>query len=164
MNLDYIAGLFDGEGHIKSHIYQRNGNHRGCACYIGISNNNKDVLDNIQKFLGYGSVVFNGFCSGEEHNPSYCYHIMNKKDIKHFIELIKDRVVIKREECLLALEMLEIWLTFKGGIKITDEQMLNLIDLAIEMTRYKSGKNGPKSFKIQKLEKLKSEFKGGKNL
>ena len=56
--------------------------------------------------------------------------------------------------------MLDILKDSKQGKKITNEKMIRLLDLSIEMMKHKSGKNGPKKSKIEKLVKIKKEKEG----
>ena len=161
VSADCIAGFFDGEGYIISIILARETGPRGVGIYIGISNNNIKVLNIIQKTLGYGKVSFSSFCKGEEHNPNYSYDVYKKPDVKKFINMVKNKVIIKKEECVIALKILKLVEPFRAGRKqkTPDNVMIKVVELIIEMTKYKSGKNGPKRVKIEKLNKIKNQYK-----
>jgi hypothetical protein len=155
---DYIAGLFDGEGHFGTRAYNRNGKKtKGFALYIGISNNDLPVLLEIQEFLGYGHVIKNEAKPRPNYNQTYCYHIQKKADVRKFLDMIKDRVHIKYRQAELCDEFLCLWEKMRGGIQTSKEDMILAIDLFIEVTKLKSNKNGTVEEKIQKLEKLKEE-------
>jgi hypothetical protein len=56
MNLDYVAGLFDGEGHIIAKEYRNGEGDPSFTVEIGISNTDIDALREVQSFLGIGKV------------------------------------------------------------------------------------------------------------
>lgn len=164
ISIEYIAGLFDGEGHITCHVYSRYGNRKsGMSVCVGISNNFKDVLYKVQDFLNMGQVILNNKQT-DIRSTTYCYHILNKNDVEKFLNLVKEYLIIKKEECLLALDMLQITKKFRRGIKIPKEKLITLVDMSIEMIKKRSERIGRHSLEcdIQNKIKLKQDIlKGG---
>jgi hypothetical protein len=78
LNIEYIQGIFDAEGCIYI-------NKRKFSTYkISISQkNHPDILQEIQKFLGFGTV------------SNFNLHISKKSDCLSFMQLVKNGVIVK---------------------------------------------------------------------
>jgi intein-encoded DNA endonuclease-like protein len=80
MTYAYIAGFFDGEGHVSLKCKR-----------ISISQKNPDVLKRIQKFLGYGYVRQNN-------QGMWLLRIGARADREDFISWISPHSIIKRDQ------------------------------------------------------------------
>lgn len=99
MNWDYIAGFFDGEGNIhilKTKTYE-NGKHN-LAVAIRIYQSSKDVLEEIQKFIGYG-VIYR-----KKNEGVFELTFVKKENVKNFLLNIKDKVITKKGQVNYLLE------------------------------------------------------------
>ena len=106
ISIQYIAGLFDGEGSLsftKNHRTDRNGAKNGKIGYspiITITNQNKVVLNLVKEFFNFGQV------SGpREENLCYDFQIRNLSDCIIFLKFVLPFLIIKKEkaEDLLSL-------------------------------------------------------------
>lgn len=90
----YLAGIFDGEGHIgfsKKHFFRAE-----------IANTNEEIIRLLHERLGFGSVSV--LASRKEGwRPKYSLRTRNIGEGRKFLELIKDKVVIKRDQVSKAL-------------------------------------------------------------
>lgn len=87
ISLDYIAGVFDGEGNINY----------SCKHYqIVITNTNLEMLEQVQSFLNMGKIYtrkkvgMNKIC--------FMYRIFKREEVCKFIEIFLPRVLIKRQD------------------------------------------------------------------
>lgn len=91
MNLDYIAGFFDGEGSAISYI-----NSKYLTFRIDIANTNRDVLEKIREYLGFGRVHKSRDTSAG--NAVFHFYAGAHEDVLRFIELVFSRCFIKKEK------------------------------------------------------------------
>lgn len=167
--LDYIAGFFDGDGSFGVGIRIDNKetgyeNRQGIEVSVGIGNNYIEILEKIQKTLNMGSLQISGY--GRDGNPEYAFQITNRKDCEKFINLIGDRMDVKKKQGRIFRQILDLIKNNKQNHKIPEKVMLKVIDLNIELVRLKSRKGGSFIFKLNKLENLRQKFlklRGGKN-
>lgn len=100
MNWDYIAGFFDGEGCLTVANRKRG----GIKYQISISQCQKEVLEEIKNFTKVGNVYEANHRGNRNWKPvwkkAFSFRISKRKDILFFIENIKDRIIVKREEIL----------------------------------------------------------------
>jgi len=100
----YVAGFFDGEGCVSMQAYYQKGKYEKfprIAMLVNITQNSREVLDNIQN-------VFGGRVGA--HNPSNnCYrlNISGKQKMKFFLESILPYSIVKKEDILLGLMFIE---------------------------------------------------------
>ncbi|MBU1988150.1 MAG: hypothetical protein KKD94_01555 [Nanoarchaeota archaeon] len=99
MNWDYIAGFIDGEGSIIL---------KPPRVRIYISNTNKEVLDEIRKFLGCGKVYeINRKNADKKWRKQYGWTICSHKEVLRILKNLKNRLVIKKELCKEAIFYIE---------------------------------------------------------
>ena len=99
MNWDYIAGFVDGEGSILIPQNKR--------VKISIYNTNRESLEEIKNFIGYGTIRFVDRNPGKW-KPSGIYSITNsRKIILPILEELKDRCIIKKEKINEAIEFIK---------------------------------------------------------
>lgn len=94
----YIAGFFDGEGSV---VTQQN------RVRISIANTNKEVLEDILKFLGFGA-IYPDKRKIEHKNwkQGWFYKTTNNEDSLKFIESIIPYMIIKKEKTIVAHDLL----------------------------------------------------------
>jgi hypothetical protein len=104
INLDYIAGFFDGEGNVA--IKVSSDKKRKYQTYFGgrvqIVQTNREILKKIKAFLGYGYVIERKN-RNVEWRRSYFYQIQNEQELRDFINKMKNRTYRKHKQ-LLVLE------------------------------------------------------------
>ena len=100
--IGYIAGLIDGEGYIRFNSAQRQVSR---VPIIAVTNTNVEVLNWLSKKVG-GHVYLKNMPKKKTHKPSYEWKFCGVKQIKHFLEQIKDLLIIKRPQAELMLEYL----------------------------------------------------------
>ena len=87
MNWHYLAGFFDGEGTITI---------RGKRCRVAITQTNKEILEEIRDFVGYGYVV-----EVKKRKPHWkdcwIYFISRKADMLHFFKNVYPFLILKKE-------------------------------------------------------------------
>ena len=97
--LAYLAGLFDGEGHIgkqsndKDHPYE--------AWHIGISNNYRPVIDWLLEMGGKDRLKVR---ASPKHALGWDWRVHNQQDVLAFLQAIEPYMIIKRD---LAREVIE---------------------------------------------------------
>ena len=90
----YLAGFFDGEGSLSIRIREDKRYRTGFQVLLraDITQKNRKVLELIQENLKMGNIFFN------RRDKLYQYHIYRIKDLKKFVSLIIDKVIVKRKE------------------------------------------------------------------
>ncbi len=94
MNLNYVSGFFDGEGSLSIFVKKDERYNTGFHVSVRINMTQKDsvVLYRIKKFMKMGNITFNRCYE------LYEYNITRIKDVEKFINLIKDKVIVKKNE------------------------------------------------------------------
>ena len=102
-NLIYIAGLFDGEGHVSIPISKRRGQTPQYWLQIGITNRDKNLLENVQKILGVGHINIDE----RKDNPTkarICYRwIANSQEAAKVLTKILPYLRTKRKQAELGI-------------------------------------------------------------
>jgi hypothetical protein len=98
MNWDYIAGFFDGEGCFTV-VNRKNG---GIKYQLALSQTEKYVLDEIQKYINVGKVYESCNKGNKNWKPywkkAYTLRISKREDILFFLSNIEDKIIVKKEE------------------------------------------------------------------
>ena len=112
MNSQYLAGFFDGEGSFSIRIRTDKRYKTGVQVLlrIDITQKSRNVLDLIREFAKTGNVYFNSTYK------LYQFNIYKIDGLKKFISLIKDEVVVKKEELDKFSRCVEI-VSKKGHLK-----------------------------------------------
>jgi len=96
ITLDYLAGFIDGEGSITIMKHK---------VRVSISNTNKEILDEIKRFIGYGYIT-----SDKRRNPKwkigYRYSTSNNKQSEKLLKLLCNKLIVKRDKMNQALNVL----------------------------------------------------------
>ncbi len=102
MDLSYIAGFFDGEGNFKTtRIKMKNGN-IAHQIQIRLTNVNKEILEKIKEFLGYGHITKR--IRTNDWSDIYNLIISKKKETFNFLQKIKDLLIEKKPQAEFLLE------------------------------------------------------------
>ncbi len=124
--LAYIAGLFDGEGHISIPVKKRDGQKPQHFLQIGITNRKLHLLTYVQKALKMGHINID-----ERHYDTgkarTCYRwITNSKEAEQALKLLLPYLREKNQQAELAIEL-------QSGIACRNFQVLPLS--GIELNR-----------------------------
>lgn len=156
MNLDYIAGFFDGEGSVSLQF------HRMPACKYGyqflptisIAQKTRPILEEVQNFLGFGRIY-----GGHTHR----FQIVGHSNIRRFISIFKTRSKLKKQQLELLEEAVgllhpkplrgnQLW----GGA-LPKQNVLRLLQL-VEEIRDLNGIRGKRTNSVPAVRKEVEEF------
>jgi hypothetical protein len=101
--LPYIAGLIDGEGYIgiiKDH-------ETTLRVRFSITNINKEVLQKIRNFFGYGFVTL-GKKAYHNDRENYQFRVCNHLDLERTLKQVYPYLLIKKKQASLMLEYLNL--------------------------------------------------------
>lgn len=119
LSYQYIAGFFDGEGHVTIGKTQKNPKWQPTYYLtIGFTNTNTKILEEIRNFLGIGRIVLNsrGY---KRDNPRTCYSLVASAiQAKEILTLIFPYLVVKKDRALLAI-------SFQERVKLNKFQKLS---------------------------------------
>ena len=97
MTWNYIAGFFDGEGSITNN---------GKGFRITICQTNKEILEDIKCFVGFGYVI--KVKKRKKHwKDSWVYYIAKQREVYSFLTQISPFLKIKRESAESCLPLLK---------------------------------------------------------
>lgn len=101
MNLDYIAGFFDGEGSV-SIIHQRsprktNPEYRVHRLYANLTNTNCEVMVAVHEFLGFGYLKKKKMYSLNQNAKEIFIWESFGPVAARFLKLLENRLVVKKE-------------------------------------------------------------------
>lgn len=102
MSWEYITGFFDGEGCVsRLHENDPHSNaHNRIFWRILITQKHRNVLDIIQKFIGYGKV----YRVKKPPEICYCYTIVKQHEVVDFLKKVSPYVIVKRKKLQTTLE------------------------------------------------------------
>lgn len=103
MTWEYVAGFFDGEGWIT--LYRTDRNRYGRSVKLGMSQNNREVLFVIKKFLESKGLERIGLYKSHKRKTS-CLLIQNKFDIEKFLNGVEPMLIVKAAKCREAREFM----------------------------------------------------------
>ena len=130
MDHSYIAGLFDGEGSVMVITIKEKNKKVGTLFrfrpVIKIAQKNREVLDEIQRYLGFGHVdKMNRKNNGEVHN----YIVNGLNGVNLFIDAIAQHSFIKKEALLKCKELIELQKNRSHRLPYTMEELLKTIEI-----------------------------------
>lgn len=105
MTLDYLAGLFDGEGSVCMAGGKANKEHLVYRVMFAVSNNHEPVLKAVQAFVGFGA-VYGKKRPSERHRQSWTYSATGYR-LLPLIKALAPRTIIKRRQLELAARYIE---------------------------------------------------------
>ena len=131
----YIAGLFDGEGHVKAQKYKRKDCSATKIVYgVHITNTNRDVLVWLCEAMGMGSIRSRGNRGNPAWKPSYVWGIQDLLGIELFLTNVEPYIKIKSSQVGIMLTLVRNRLEALGQIyhaPITGEDTILTDALAI---------------------------------
>jgi len=155
MNIDYIAGFFDGEGCVNISFAKKERKKMKGVCnftfhvnpkisiLMGEEPSNLTVLKGIQKFLGMGHIYSR--TRRERHGQrEVVFRIYRRDDLKKFIKLIKDKVIVKRAQILKLQKILEL-------MKNIQENIVEILQIANELNPRRTN---PRKWTVQYLKNI----------
>ena len=92
MEWAYVAGYFDGEGHVSLHPTARGGFARG----LGWTNTDKESLEAMQRFMGAGRLRSRRL-SGFGKRECWELKVNRKRDLVRILDAILPHLLVKRE-------------------------------------------------------------------
>ena len=151
LNIEYIQGIFDAEGHI-SIGYRRDENNKikfSKGIYMKITQkNHPEIIKEIQNFLGFGK------------SSDYIYYVDNFEDCLKLIKLIKDGLIVKYNQVIAFEEYINSRLEksekYNEEIHIKREKIYKIINMEkhqIEIYDEVDNKEGYKKKVLFDLEK-----------
>lgn len=175
INIEYIQGLFDAEGHIFI-TYQKNNEkvifNKGVYMKI-TQKNHPNIIDKIHNFLGFGK------------KSDYIYYVDNFDDCLKLIELLKPNLIVKYNQIIAFEEYIKTKLKKnekyneeihlkrekiykiinmeKHQIEIYEESIFNKDSLNIKIEKDSKDKNIQKEIKKKEFYLSKSELMKGDN-
>jgi len=137
LSLDYIAGLFDGEGNagLYPHIVRNNIDFQPV---INISSSDEDVIFSIKYTLGFGKVRRRKQKSG---NVIFIWWVFQRDQILEFIRLIKDRCLIKQKQLILLEKALQYIPSYENRIFYRNLDTILKLIYFVERLRQLNSKN-----------------------
>jgi len=106
MNWSYIAGFIDGEGNIGL-LHRRNT--KRIEPYLKLINSNREVLEEIRKFVGFGTVRLNNKGGFKPNWRDTYVLIFSRRDhIKTILMNCINDLIVKRKQAELMLKFIEI--------------------------------------------------------
>jgi predicted DNA-binding protein YlxM (UPF0122 family) len=124
MNWSYIAAFLDGEGSIMI-------DRRIPRIRISITNTNKDVMEEICKFVGFGKV----YCiqaknrkKQRQRKDQYWFSVNSHEDAIYFLKKVMRFLIVKREKAKEALEFAEKhrWSNLGKLRHVSKEELIDL--------------------------------------
>lgn len=122
--LSYIAGIIDGEGSIgivRTNVKKEYGIRHGYSPSLCVVNTNLRLLEHLLTMTGFGKIIPRKKRS-KKHKQCYIWYL-NTRELKQLLALVKDFLVIKKNQAELALNMFKLTsATKKGRSSLTQEQ------------------------------------------
>jgi hypothetical protein len=128
MNWDYVAGFFDGEGHIIARSYKdKYGHFRRITVGLTQAEERKEILFDIKDFLEKEGFHPSLRCEkdykdkrGYNLQPKWRLELQNIPDVKRFLETIKDKLIGKKKNAEDAINFIN-----STGLKYTRRHFTN---------------------------------------
>ncbi len=105
MNLDYIAGFFDGEGCVIAKT-RKNAGRETWWFRVTITQKDPNPLDMIYEYL-YLEHGFDFKLCENKANGSYFLYIERVMEVERFLKLMLPKLIVKRPDALVALAAIE---------------------------------------------------------
>lgn len=161
MNWDYIAGFFDGEGTIYFRVAKtkRKGFGYDITPNFRISQKDKNILEEIQKFMAFGYVggtrCHNGFTNEIQWSQrAHALNVQGAQNLEYLCDILSDRVITKKKQ----IDYLKEYLILKKPYRfasVPKQVMLQFLDIA-QKTSLSSVK--PSRKYQEKITKIRQEI------
>jgi hypothetical protein len=110
--LGYLAASIDAEGSIM--IKLQGSKRRTFRPTLSITNTSKKYLEYLVSFAGGKIYTHSAYYNKEKQKPAWILMWQNYSLAKQMCELLKDRLVIKKDHARILLEFMEVHLSYKG--------------------------------------------------
>lgn len=100
----YIAGIFDGEGHIS--LKRTSVKKYSLVPYVGITNTNIELLNYIHSIFG-GKIITLKIKNAMKHKQAY-YLGFRKGEVIKLLNSIKPFLLIKKNQCEIVLNFIKL--------------------------------------------------------
>ena len=152
MNLDYVAGFFDGEACFTISLSEEKAECRfpikvSPRISITQSDVSNNVLEIIKTFLGMGHVYYHTRSkpARDGHKKEEInFRIYRREDLKKLIKLLEDKVIVKKRQIDLLKEALDL-------LKNKQENIRRIFQIANELNPRRVN---PRKWTIEKLERI----------
>ncbi len=94
----WLAGLFDGEGHIG---IGRQLSQRSRGVKIQITNTNRELLEEVQRVTGVGYITTR-YRESEKHRPTHDWYTSGR-NARRILDVISPRLIVKRDKAREAI-------------------------------------------------------------
>ena len=111
MNIDYIAGFFDGEGSVAKCSAKKSDRYS-----VTISQTNFDVLDKIRIFFGVGS-VYKVKKRKSHWKDAWIYRTTNRNDTLQVLKKLESYLLLKKEIANEAINYIENYVLPRRDLK-----------------------------------------------
>ncbi|MEK6884884.1 MAG: LAGLIDADG family homing endonuclease [Nanoarchaeota archaeon] len=100
---EYLAGFVDGEGSISCYKRKDIRTKKGFTIntIFSITNTNKEIMQEIKQIIK-GKLFFKN--NGKNAKVCYSFQIQDIKTIKEFLGIIKDKLILKKQQAELMIE------------------------------------------------------------
>jgi len=119
MNLEYLAGLFDGEGYFSINRRQNRGNEISYRLYASITLRQYSILKEIQEFAG--GVVRQSSEATIRHASCFIWTVIGK-EAAELAHAIKDKLRAKKQQAELAIQYQVLKNQNRGGQPNSEER------------------------------------------
>jgi len=113
----YIAGFFDGEGHVGILKHTKNNQYQ---LVVGFANTDLEILKRIQSLFNNGTLRSRGK-RGEKWKIGYELYY-NAKNALNVLEAIKSYLIVKKERAYIAIEFYKNFKYTTTGIPLSDKE------------------------------------------
>lgn len=122
VSIEYIAGFFDGEGFCTISKASAK-SHSGSRYWLvaSIANTHKGVMDEIQRTIGYGNVIFHKGDKGWKNHYRLTFYSAKALD---FIRLIYPYTIVKKPEIELAVKYMDRDRSHHGPVRHPAEALM----------------------------------------
>lgn len=151
MNIDYIAGFFDGEGCFTVSLSVKKGVHKfifhvNPRITIGVSNASSSVLERMQAFLNMGHVYHHTRSKRSKSGrikKEAVFRIYRRDHLKQFTKLIENKIIVKKRELNL----------FKKVLDLAESPTQNIKEIVQIAEKLNPRSTSPRKWTVQEIEK-----------
>jgi hypothetical protein len=142
MNLDWIAGFFDGEGSVSIQIQRKRDSRFGYRFTprVSIAQKKRDVLDEIQKSLKMGHVYPSPPAGAG--SSTWRMEVCNREQLVKFCSLFLNRILLKRRQLVLLSSAISLLQDREAKI-LSKQLVIRLVEIAQQIRVLNDHKRSP---------------------
>ena len=157
MDINYVAGFFDGEGCFTISIHLKKGARKfifqvSPRVSIAVSEESNDVLERIQECLGFGKIYHHTRSRRSRDGrikKEMIFRIYRRDELEQFVRLMENKVIVKRRELNL----------FKRILELTESATENISEIVQIASEINPTNTSPRKWTTQRLEKILHDFR-----